>query len=95
MKEDLASFKVVKFGMSAKVGPLSFETAQPGEMAFDKPYSEATAQLIDQEVRELVNHSLTRTRELLLSKQTEIEKVRRALYSIGIESNDEIYLLGR
>ena len=36
--------------MSKKVGPLSFDTAQPGEMAFDKPYSEVTAQLIDQEV---------------------------------------------
>ena len=61
--------------MSAKVGPLSFETAQPGEMSFDKPYSEATAQLIDQEVRDMVNNALTRTRELLLSKQTDMEKV--------------------
>lgn len=42
--------QVVKFGMSRKVGPLSFQTAGPGEMSFDKPYSEATAQLIDQEV---------------------------------------------
>lgn len=61
--------------MSQKVGPLSFETAQPGEMSFDKPYSEATAQLIDQEVRDLVEHALKRTRELLLSKRTDIEKV--------------------
>lgn len=36
--------------MSAKVGPLSFQAPAPGEMAFDKPYSESTAQLIDQEV---------------------------------------------
>ncbi|PIO71956.1 peptidase family M41 [Teladorsagia circumcincta] len=60
--------------MSAKIGPLSFETPGPGEMAFDKPYSEATAQMIDQEVRDMVNSALTRTRELLLAKREDIEK---------------------
>lgn len=68
--------KIVKFGMSEKVGPLSFDTPQQGEMVFDKPYSEATAQLIDQEVRGLVMSALNRTRDLLLSKKELIQKVR-------------------
>jgi AFG3 family protein len=72
----IAYSQIVKFGMSEKVGPLSFDTPQPGEMAFDKPYSEATAQLIDQEVRNLVSSALERTRNLLLSKMEFIEKVR-------------------
>lgn len=63
--------------MSEKVGPLSFDTAQPGEMAFDKPYSESTAQLIDQEVRDMVNNALNRTRALLREKKELIEKVIR------------------
>jgi AFG3 family protein len=62
--------------MSEKIGPISFDTPQPGEMAFDKPYSEATAQLIDQEVRDLVGGALRRTRELLMSKVELIEKAR-------------------
>lgn len=61
--------------MSEKVGPLSFDTAQPGEMVFDKPYSESTAQLIDQEVRDMVNNALIRTRNLLTEKREQIEKV--------------------
>lgn len=61
--------------MSDKIGPLSFDTAQPGEMAFDKPYSESTAQLIDQEVRDMVNNALIRTRNLLTEKREKIEKV--------------------
>jgi AFG3 family protein len=91
----MAYSKVVKFGMSEKVGPLSFDTAQPGEMAFDKPYSEATAQLIDQEVREMAVKALTRTRELLLSKRAEIEKVaKRLLEKEILAREDMIELLG-
>ncbi|GMT28007.1 hypothetical protein PFISCL1PPCAC_19304, partial [Pristionchus fissidentatus] len=91
----MAYSQVVKYGMSAAVGPLSFETAQPGEMAFDKPYSEATAQLIDQEVRDMVNGALKRTRDLLLSKRDEIEKVAlRLLEKEVLARSDMIDLLG-
>uniref|UniRef100_A0A915B7B7 AAA+ ATPase domain-containing protein n=1 Tax=Parascaris univalens TaxID=6257 RepID=A0A915B7B7_PARUN len=95
-QDDLVKItQVVKFGMSRKVGPLSFQTAGPGEMSFDKPYSEATAQLIDQEVRELINTALTRTRELLLSKQPDIEKVaQRLLEKEILTREDMIELLG-
>lgn len=91
----MAYSQVVKFGMSAKVGPLSFETAAPGEMSFDKPYSEATAQLIDQEVRDMVTSALNRTRELLIQKRDEIEKVAMRLLEREILSRDDmIELLG-
>ncbi|PIO53280.1 peptidase family M41, partial [Teladorsagia circumcincta] len=87
---------VVKYGMSAKIGPLSFETPGPGEMAFDKPYSEATAQMIDQEVRDMVNSALTRTRELLLAKREDIEKVAQRLLEKEILSREDmVELLGK
>ncbi|MFH4982024.1 hypothetical protein AB6A40_008733 [Gnathostoma spinigerum] len=92
----MAYSQVVKFGMSSKIGPLSFQTAQPGDLTFDKPYSEATAQMIDQEVRELVNSALTRTRELLLSKQVDIEKVaKRLLEKEILAREDMVELLGK
>nr|CAD2190049.1 unnamed protein product [Meloidogyne enterolobii] len=91
----IAYAQIVKFGMSEKVGPISFDTPQPGEMAFDKPYSEATAQLIDQEVRDMVGNALRRTRDLLMSKVDLIEKVAlRLLEKEVIAREDMIELLG-
>jgi len=50
------------YGMNTKVGMVSFP---PKENEFSKPYSPATAQLIDEEVRELVAGRGASTRPLL------------------------------
>uniref|UniRef100_A0AC35UAL6 AAA domain-containing protein n=1 Tax=Rhabditophanes sp. KR3021 TaxID=114890 RepID=A0AC35UAL6_9BILA len=92
----MAYAQIVKYGMSDKLGPLSFETPEQGQMAMDKPYSEATAQLIDQEVQDLVGKALTRTRNLLLSKKEEIERVAlRLLEKEVLKREDMVQLLGK
>ena len=67
--------QVVQLGMSEKVGNLSFDLPQPGEMVIDKPYSEETAQLIDSEVRSLVKSAYDRTHQLLTEHKADVEKV--------------------
>ncbi|KAF6201933.1 hypothetical protein GE061_004329 [Apolygus lucorum] len=87
--------QVVHFGMNEKVGNLSFDLPKPGDMVFEKPYSENTAQIIDSEVRLLVDTAHKRTKELLLSHKSDVGKVAERLLKQEILSRDDmIELLG-
>jgi AFG3 family protein len=82
--------QVVRFGMSEKVGCISFDMPQQGDMVFDKPYSEATAQLIDSEVREIIQRAYDFTMELLTSKKELIDKVAQRLLEREVLSRDDM-----
>ncbi|XP_030221865.1 AFG3-like protein 1 [Gadus morhua] len=87
--------QVVQFGMSEKVGQVSFDLARQGEMVMEKPYSEATAELIDQEVRELVDRAYQRTLELIQDKKEMVDMVgRRLLEKEVLDKADMLELLG-
>ena len=70
----LAYAMVTIYGMNDKVGNLSFNDTG-NEYTFGKPYSDSTANLIDQEVRLLVDSAYQRTRNLLVSKREGLETI--------------------
>jgi cell division protease FtsH len=74
----LAYAMTAVYGMNDKVGNVSFRDSG-GESQFHKPYSDQTAELIDDEVRQLIAQVYDRTKELLLEKQDGLIKIAEKL----------------
>jgi cell division protease FtsH len=68
----MAYAMVTIYGMNEKVGNLSFNDPN-NEYGFTKPYSDKTAELIDQEVRNLVDMCYKKTKVLLNEKKELLE----------------------
>lgn len=91
----LAYAQVASFGMNDRIGNLAFPSPQSDEQTFDKPYSEATAQVIDSEARILVEAAFNRTLALLREKREQVEAVAQRLMAREVLSRtDMIELLG-
>lgn len=63
------------YGMNPKIGNVSFYDPKQGEYSFTKPYSDSTAQIIDEEVKIIISSAYTRVKDLLKSKDNELKKV--------------------
>jgi len=69
---------VTIYGMNDKVGKVSFYNPN-GDAGFTKPYSEKTAELIDEEVRAMIDKAYTRTKQLILDKKDQVELIAKQL----------------
>eukprot|EP01029_Cantina_marsupialis_P031544 TRINITY_DN913_c0_g2_i1.p2 TRINITY_DN913_c0_g2~~TRINITY_DN913_c0_g2_i1.p2 ORF type:complete len:678 (+),score=122.74 TRINITY_DN913_c0_g2_i1:7991-10024(+) len=80
------------FGMSDKVGNVSYyDSTGQSDYSFSKPYSEKTAELIDQEVKTLIETSYERAKQVLLdnkeghNKLAELLLEREVIFSEDLE----------
>ena len=91
----LAYAQIVSYGMNDVLGNISYELPSKGEPAFNKPYSDATAYMMDAEAKKLVLCALARTRNLLKEHKMDIQKVaERLLEKEVLKRQDLIELLG-
>jgi AFG3 family protein len=71
MVTKMAYSMLTVYGMNDKVGNVSFYGLSKDQ--FQKPYSEATASMIDEEVRKIVENQYQRAKNLLREKRSELE----------------------
>lgn len=74
----IAYSMITVYGMNNKVGNISFYDPSQ-ENSFQKPYSEETGKIIDEEVRKLIDAAYERTKDLLTEKKEQVEKLAKAL----------------
>ncbi|MBN1253304.1 MAG: ATP-dependent zinc metalloprotease FtsH [Bacteroidales bacterium] len=68
------------FGMSSKIGNLSFyDSSGNNEYSFNKPYSDKTAELIDSEASEIVAEQYERAKKLLLENKKGVTELAELL----------------
>ena len=85
----IAYAMVTYYGMSEKVGNLSYYNAQGG-YDLTKPYSEKTAQLIDEEARAIIDEVTERTRKLLKDNWSGVVKLAEMLIEKEVIMADDI-----
>ena len=87
----MAYAMVQYYGMSSKVGALSFYDST-GARGYElvKPYSEKTAELMDQEVRNLVDEVHARTEKIIKDNYNAFEKVAKLLLDKEVIMQDDL-----
>ena len=69
------------FGMSKKIGNVSFYDSQESGYNFNKPYSEKTAELIDQEAKSLIESAHAKALEILNKYKPQFTELAELLLS--------------
>ncbi|XZF16681.1 ATP-dependent zinc metalloprotease FtsH [Chitinophagaceae bacterium MMS25-I14] len=85
----MAYAMVSVYGMNDKIGNISFYDAQ-SEGSFNKPYSEETGKMIDDEVRKLVDGAYTKVKELLQDKMESVKIIAEELLKKEVLYKDDM-----
>ncbi|MEJ2121903.1 MAG: ATP-dependent zinc metalloprotease FtsH, partial [Alphaproteobacteria bacterium] len=98
MATSLARSMVTEWGMSEELGPLQYQENQDEvflghSVARTQHISEKTSELIDQEVRRLIDEGETKAREILTKHIKDLHKVAKALLEYETLSAEEVDLI--
>ncbi|MBN2420260.1 MAG: ATP-dependent zinc metalloprotease FtsH [Deltaproteobacteria bacterium] len=91
----LARRMVCQWGMSDKLGPVTFQTGEPHpflgrEMTEPKEFSEQTARIIDEEISSIIGEAEKKAKEILSSHRRQLDAISSALLEQESLSRKEI-----
>jgi AFG3 family protein len=75
----MAYSMVTVYGMNNAIGNLSFYDSKQADYAFNKPYSEATAEKIDIEAKKIIDIAYERTKKMLIEHRDHLEIIAKEL----------------
>ncbi len=75
----MAYSMVTVYGMNKEIGNISFYDSKQSDYSFNKPYSEATAEKIDKEVKKIIDNAFERTKSLLIDHREHLEIIAKEL----------------
>ena len=84
-------YQMIKvYGMNERIGQLAFPKQDNGGFPDERPYSEATAEAMDEEARRMVDEAYERTLGLVRDKMDQVESVAQALLEKETISHDDV-----
>ncbi len=79
------------YGMSSKVGNLSFyDSSGQTDFTFSKPYSDKTAELIDQEAKAMVEQQYERAKKILFDNKEGLTKLAKILLEKEVIFSEDV-----
>lgn len=75
----MAYSMVTIYGMNSEIGNVSYYDSKANDYSFQKPYSEATAEKIDREVKGIIDNAYARTKALLVKHREHLDVIAKEL----------------
>ena len=92
---DIATSMVKEFGMSERLGYVTFEKEKkplfiPSSLTSGREYSEDTAKQIDEEVKKIIDEAHQKVKEILTSKKDRLEELARFLMEKEVVEEEDL-----
>ena len=82
---------IVYYGLNEKIGNVSYyDSSGQSEYSFSKPYSEHTAEMIDAEIKNMINEAYFSTKEILMNNKEKLTLLAEKLLEKEVIFRDDL-----